>query len=64
MIRSSSCVWMSRNSPPHLGVSGTPVREVVSVLEQEGFIRTIPRRGINIVRKSKREKLIGSGRNM
>jgi DNA-binding GntR family transcriptional regulator len=28
-----------------LGVSGTPVREVLSVLEQEGFIRTILRRG-------------------
>ena len=38
-----------------LGVSRTPIREALSVLEQEGFIRTIPRRGIYIVRKSKRE---------
>src|SRR5690349_14638985 len=38
-----------------LGVSRTPVREALSLLEQEGFIRTIPRRGIYIVRKSKRE---------
>jgi DNA-binding transcriptional regulator YhcF (GntR family) len=38
-----------------LGVSRTPVREALSILEQEGFVRTIPRRGIFIVRKSKRE---------
>src|SRR5471030_2441520 len=36
-----------------LGVSRTPVREVLSILEQEGFVRTVPRRGIFIVRKSK-----------
>src|ERR1700734_2283220 len=38
-----------------LRVSRTPIREALSLLEQEGFIRTIPRRGIYIVRKSKRE---------
>jgi DNA-binding GntR family transcriptional regulator len=38
-----------------LGVSRTPIREALSLLEQEGFIRTMPRRGIYIVRKSKRE---------
>jgi len=38
-----------------LGVSRTPVREALSLLEQEGFICTVPRRGIYIVRKSKRE---------
>jgi DNA-binding GntR family transcriptional regulator len=38
-----------------LGVSRTPVREALSILEQEGFVRTVPRRGIFIVRKSKRE---------
>jgi DNA-binding GntR family transcriptional regulator len=38
-----------------LGVSRTPVREALTLLEQEGFIRTLPRRGIFIVRKSKRE---------
>ena len=37
------------------GVSRTPVREALSILEQEGFVRTVPRRGIFIVRKSKRE---------
>jgi DNA-binding GntR family transcriptional regulator len=38
-----------------LGVSRTPVREAMTLLEQEGFLRTVPRRGIYIVRKSKRE---------
>ena len=30
-----------------LGVSRTPIREALSVLEQEGFVRSIPRRGIH-----------------
>jgi DNA-binding GntR family transcriptional regulator len=38
-----------------LGVSRTPIREALSILEQEGFVRTVPRRGIFILRKSKRE---------
>jgi DNA-binding GntR family transcriptional regulator len=38
-----------------LGVSRTPIREALSVLEQEGFVQTVPRRGIHVVRKSKRE---------
>jgi DNA-binding GntR family transcriptional regulator len=38
-----------------LGVSRTPIREALSLLEQEGFVRTIPRRGIYILRKSKRQ---------
>lgn len=38
-----------------LKVSRTPIREAFSLLEQEGFIRTVPRRGIYIIRKSKRE---------
>src|ERR1700692_804112 len=38
-----------------LGVSRTPIREALSILEQEGFVRTVPRRGIFIIRKSKRE---------
>jgi len=36
-----------------LGVSRTPIREALSVLEQEGFVRSIPRRGIVVVRKTK-----------
>lgn len=38
-----------------MGVSRTPIREALSLLEQEGFIRTIPRRGIYIIRKSQRQ---------
>jgi len=38
-----------------LGVSRTPIREALTLLEQEGFIRTVPRRGIYIVRKTRRE---------
>src|SRR6266516_1008886 len=38
-----------------LGVSRTPIREAMTLLEQEGFVRTRSRRGIFVVRKSKRE---------
>jgi DNA-binding GntR family transcriptional regulator len=38
-----------------LGVSRTPIREAMTLLEQEGFVKTMPRRGIFVVRKSKRE---------
>ncbi|HEY7383776.1 MAG TPA: GntR family transcriptional regulator [Beijerinckiaceae bacterium] len=38
-----------------LGVSRTPIREAVAMLEKEGFVRTVPRRGILVVRKTKRE---------
>ena len=40
-----------------LGVSRTPIREALSILEQEGFVRTVPRRGIFILRKSRREMI-------
>jgi DNA-binding GntR family transcriptional regulator len=38
-----------------LGVSRTPIREAMTLLEQEGFLRTEPRRGIFVVRKTKQE---------
>jgi DNA-binding GntR family transcriptional regulator len=38
-----------------LGVSRTPIREAMSLLEQEGFLRTMPRRGVFIVRKTKKQ---------
>ncbi|CAN7318385.1 GntR family transcriptional regulator [Trinickia sp. LjRoot230] len=38
-----------------LGVSRTPVREAMTLLEQEGFLRTVPRRGVYILRKTKLE---------
>ena len=38
-----------------LGVSRTPIREAMARLEHEGLVRTVARRGIFVVRKSKRE---------
>src|SRR3989440_5010336 len=38
-----------------LGISRTPVREAMAQLEREGFVRSVPRRGIYVVRKSKSE---------
>ena len=38
-----------------LGVSRTPVREAMAQLEREGFVRSVPRRGIYVVRKTKQE---------
>ena len=46
-----------RRLAEELGVSRTPVREALSRLEQEGFVRNIPRRGTFVVRKTRREVL-------
>ncbi len=37
------------------GISRTPVREAMAQLEREGFVRSVPRRGVYIVRKTKKE---------
>ena len=37
------------------GISRTPVREAMAQLERDGFVRSVPRRGIYVVRKTKRE---------
>ncbi|MBM3530756.1 MAG: GntR family transcriptional regulator [Alphaproteobacteria bacterium] len=37
------------------GISRTPVREAMAQLEREGFVRSVPRRGVYIVRKTRRE---------
>ncbi len=46
-----------RKLADELGVSRTPVREALSRLEQEGFVKNIPRRGTFVVRKTKKEVL-------
>ena len=38
-----------------LGVSRTPIREAIAMLEQDGFVKTVPRRGIVVVRRTKTE---------
>jgi len=40
-----------------LGVSRTPIREALGYLEQEDFVRSIPRRGVFVIRKTRRELL-------
>ncbi len=53
---SSEPAWLDeRQLSERLGVSRTPVREALAMLEQEGFVKSLPRRGIIVVRKSKRE---------
>jgi DNA-binding GntR family transcriptional regulator len=46
-----------RQLSQELGVSRTPIREAMTLLEQEGFVRTLPRRGVFVVRKTKAEIL-------
>jgi DNA-binding GntR family transcriptional regulator len=38
-----------------LGVSRTPIREALVLLEKDGVVRNIPRRGVFVVRKTRRE---------
>lgn len=38
-----------------LGISRTPLREAVNRLVMEGFLKVVPRRGIYVVKKSKKE---------
>lgn len=46
-----------RHLADELGVSRTPIREALMLLEKEGLIRMIPRRGAFVVRKTKLEIL-------
>lgn len=48
--------WIDeRQLSERLGVSRTPVREAIAMLEQEGFVKSLPRRGIMVLRKTQRE---------
>ena len=46
-----------RQLSEELGVSRTPVRDALCRLENEGFVRTVPRRGAFVARKTKKEIL-------
>jgi DNA-binding GntR family transcriptional regulator len=49
-------IWLDeRQIAQDFGVSRTPVREAMAQLEREGFVRSVPRRGVYIVRKTKHE---------
>jgi DNA-binding GntR family transcriptional regulator len=53
---SSEPRWVDeRQLSERLGVSRTPVREAIAMLEQEGFVRSVPRKGIMVLRKTQRE---------
>jgi DNA-binding GntR family transcriptional regulator len=52
----SEPTWLDeRQLSEKLGVSRTPVREAVAMLEQEGFVKSMPRRGIMVLKKTRRE---------
>src|SRR6201998_18901 len=44
-----------RRLAQEFGISRTPVREAMAQLEREGFVRSVPRRGVYVVRKTRRE---------
>ena len=46
-----------RELSDRLAISRTPIREALARLEQEGLVRIVPRKGVYIVRKTKREIL-------
>src|SRR5690606_32421899 len=51
----SGDTWLDeRQLAERLGVSRTPIREAIAMLEQQGFVKSIPRRGIMVLRKTKR----------
>src|SRR5438067_4836112 len=56
IYRSSTDIRLDeRQLAQDFGVSRTPVREAMAQLEREGFVRSVPRRGIYIVRKTRIE---------
>src|SRR5271163_4168192 len=44
-----------RSLAQDFGISRTPVREAMAQLEREGFVRSVPRRVVYVVRKTRRE---------
>ena len=53
VYRSRSDIRLDERRLAHdFGISRTPVREAMAQLEREGFVRSVPRRGIYVVRKT------------
>ncbi len=46
-----------RSLSEKLGISRTPIREALAQLDQEGFVKIVPRKGVFIIRKTKSEIL-------
>src|SRR5579863_3623449 len=56
VYRSRSDIRLDERSlAEEFGISRTPVREAMAQLEREGFVRSVPRRGVYVVRKTRRE---------
>jgi DNA-binding GntR family transcriptional regulator len=56
IYRSRSDIRLDERRLAHdFGISRTPVREAMAQLEREGFVRSVPRRGVYIVRKTKKQ---------
>ena len=56
IYRNRSDIRLDERQLAHdFGVSRTPVREAMAQLEREGFVRSVPRRGVYVVRKTRRE---------
>src|SRR2546423_11344192 len=58
VYRSRSDIRLVERRLAHdFGISRTPVREAMAQLEREGFVRSVPRRGIYVVRKTRRQAI-------
>lgn len=56
IYRSRTDIRLDERQLAHdFGISRTPVREAMAQLEREGFVRSVPRRGVYVVRKTKQE---------
>ena len=56
VYRSRADIRLDERQLAHdFGVSRTPVREAMAQLEREGFVRSVPRRGVYVVRKTRSE---------
>ena len=53
---SAEPAWIDeRQLSEQLGVSRTPVREAIVMLEHEGLVKSVPRKGVMVLKKTKRE---------